>query len=425
ATELDVVEREGIVQFVNKENPDAILTQTEEESVTLTGFDISANIKVKKDANITIIIDPATEDQLQIAGKGDLKYRMTPNGRMTLSGRYEVDNGFYQFNLYDIVSRKFELTKGSSVTWSGDPFAPILDVSALYKVETSASALMATQTSGADVDTKNQFNNELPFLVYLNIDGELMQPELDFNIELPEDEKGAVGGQVNGRLQQLNSQDQELNKQVFSLLVLNRFFPTSGADGSSGGTATIARDNLNQALSDQLNQYGGKLLGNSGIDLQFGLDSYTDYQGSGSQDRTQLDITASKKLLDDRLIVSVGSEVDIQGSAQDGEEAPAIGNVSLEYLLTETGQWRLKGFRRNQFDNVVDGQLIVSGLSIIFNKEFNEFRNLFNSTESPDQKKARREEEEQKKSEKDKNKDRKTDNEKSDQNNKVKKKQNN
>ena len=425
ATELDVVEREGIVQFVNKENPDAILTQTEEESVTLTGFDISANIKVKKDANITIIIDPATEDQLQIAGKGDLKYRMTPNGRMTLSGRYEVDNGFYQFNLYDIVSRKFELTKGSSVTWSGDPFAPILDVSALYKVETSASALMATQTSGADVDTKNQFNNELPFLVYLNIDGELMQPELDFNIELPEDEKGAVGGQVNGRLQQLNSQDQELNKQVFSLLVLNRFFPTSGADGSSGGTATIARDNLNQALSDQLNQYGGKLLGNSGIDLQFGLDSYTDYQGSGSQDRTQLDITASKKLLDDRLIVSVGSEVDIQGSAQDGEEAPAIGNVSLEYLLTETGQWRLKGFRRNQFDNVVDGQLIVSGLSIIFNKEFNEFRNLFNSTESPDQKKVRREEEEQQNSEIDKNKASKTDNEKSDQNNKVEKKQNN
>ncbi|AGC78100.1 uncharacterized protein DUF490 [Nonlabens dokdonensis] len=400
ATELDVVERDGIVQFVNKENPDAILTQTEEESVTLTGFDISATIKVKKDAKITIIIDPATGDQLEIAGKGDLRYRMTPNGRMTLSGRYEVDNGFYKFNLYDIVSRKFELTKGSSVTWSGDPFAPILDVSALYKVETSASALMATQTSGADIDTKNQFNNELPFLVYLNIDGELMQPELDFNIELPDDEKGAAGGQVNARLQQLNTQDQELNKQVFSLLVLNRFFPTSGADGSSGGTATIARDNLNQALSDQLNQYGGKLLGNSGIDLQFGLDSYTDYQGTGTQDRTQLDITASKKLLDDRLIVSVGSEVDIQGSSQDGEEAPAIGNVSLEYLVTENGRWRLKGFRRNQFDNVVDGQLIVSGISIIFNKEFNEFKNLFKDTESPEEKKARREEEEQKRAQK-------------------------
>ncbi|MGJ8684439.1 MAG: translocation/assembly module TamB domain-containing protein [Nonlabens sp.] len=380
ATELDIVQRDGIVQFVNKENPDAILTQTEEESATLTGFDVTANIKVKKDATVHIILDPATNSELQVQGNGDLKFRMTPNGRMTLTGRYEIADGFYKLDLYEIVSRKFDLVKGGSVTWSGDPFDATLDVRALYKVETSASALMASQTSGADISTKNRFRQKLPFLVYLNVDGELMQPEISFKIDMPEDEQGAVGGQVFGRLQQLNSQDQELNKQVFSLLVLNKFFPTSGADGSDGGTATIARDNLNQALSDQLNQFGGKLLGNSGIDLNFGLDSFTDYQGANPQERTQLDVTASKKLLDDRLIVSVGSEIDVQGSAQDGQQTPVIGNVSLEYLLTQAGQWRLRGFRRNQYDNVVDGQLIVSGISLIFTKEFNEFKSLFAKT---------------------------------------------
>ncbi|GAK90403.1 hypothetical protein JCM19297_1719 [Nonlabens ulvanivorans] len=342
ATELDVVQRDGIVQFVNKQNPDAILTQTEEASATLTGFDVTANFKIRDDAKLKIIIDPSTGDNLQVAGSGDLKYRMTPNGRMTLTGRYEIDSGYYQLNLYEIVSRRFDLAKGGSVTWSGDPFDANLDVSAIYKVETSASALMASQTSGADLSTKNSFRQQLPFLVYLNVDGELMQPEISFKIDLPNDEQGAVGGQVYGRLQQLNNQDQELNKQVFSLLVLNRFLPTSGTDGSNGGTATIARDNLNQALSDQLNQYGGKLLGKTGIDLSFGVDSYTDYQGTSTQERTQLDVTASKKLLNDRLVVSVGSEVDIQGSAQEGEETPVIGNVSIEYLLSQTGQWRLK-----------------------------------------------------------------------------------
>ena len=211
---------------------------------------------------------------------------------------------------------------------------------------------------------------------------------------MPEDERGAIGGQVYGRLQQLNNQDQELNKQVFSLLVLNKFFPTSGSDGSSGGVATIARDNLNQALSDQLNQFGGKLLGDSGVELNFGLDSYTDYQGNSPQERTQLDVTASKKLLDDRLIVSVGSEVDIQGSAAESEgETPVIGNVTLEYLLTQSGQWRLKGFRKNQFDNVIDGQLIVSGIGVIFSKEFNEFKNLFTKTVQEEAAEARRKEE--------------------------------
>jgi len=393
ATELDIVQREGIVQFVNKENPDAILTRTDEESATLTGYDITADLRIGKGAKINIIVDPTTGDNLQVSGDGDLRFRMTPNGRMTLTGRYEINDGFYELSLYDIVSRKFEIAKGSSISWSGDPFDATLDASAIYKIETSASPLMASQTSGADIKDKERFRQELPFLVYLNVDGELLQPVITFRLDMPEDEQGAIGGQVYGRVQQLNSQDQELNKQVFSLLVLNKFFPTSGADGSSGGTAAIARDNINQALSDQLNQFGGKLLGDSGIDLNFGLDSYTDYQNNAQQ-RTQLDITASKKLLDDRLIVSVGSEVDIQGGPAPSEgQTPVIGNISLEYLLTESGQWRLKGFRKNQYDNVIDGQLIVSGIGLIFTKEFNEFKNLFTKTVLEEAAKAKREEE--------------------------------
>nr|WP_201771006.1 hypothetical protein [Nonlabens ulvanivorans] len=55
----------------------------------------------------------------------------------------------------------------------------------------------------------------------------------------------------------------------------------------------------------------------------------------------------------------------------------------------------LKGFRRNQYDNVIDGQLIVSGISLIFTKEFNEFKNLFAKTVLEENQKARKEEEEE------------------------------
>ncbi len=388
-TELDVIQRDGIVQFVNKENPDAILTQTQEETARLSGFDITANLKIGNGAIVNVIVDPDTGDNLQISGAGDLKFAMSPNGRMTLAGRYEINDGFYELSLYDIVSRKFDIAQGSTISWAGDPFEAQLDASAIYQLEASASALMASQISGADASVSQKFRQELPFLVYLNVDGELLQPKISFSIDMPEDEQGAIGGQVYGRLQQLNNQEQELNKQVFSLLVLNRFFPTSGADGSDGGTAAIARDNINQALSDQLNQFGGQLLGDTGVDLNFGLDSFTDYQGNSPQSRTQLEVTASKKLLDDRLIVSVGSDVDIEGSAaNDQTAASVIGNVSIEYLITPSGRWRLKGFRRNEFDNVIDGQLIVSGIGVIFTREFNEFKNLFSQTLNDEKKEA-------------------------------------
>ncbi|AZQ44609.1 translocation/assembly module TamB domain-containing protein [Nonlabens ponticola] len=395
AAEVNLVQRDGIVQFVNKENPDAILTQTEDESAVVTGFDIEANIQVTEGAKLNIIVDPNTGDNLQVSGKADLQFHMYPNGRLTLAGLYTVEEGGYELSLYEIVNRRFSLQKGSTVSWSGDPFDANMDVRAVYDIETSASPLMAARTSGADLGTNTIYRQELDFLVYLDVDGQLMTPEISFKLDMPEDAQGYAGGEVYGTVQQLNSQEQELNKQVFSLLVLNKFFPTRGSDGAGGGTASIARDNINQALSDQLNQFGGKLLGNTGVELNFGLDSYTDYSGGGSQQRTDLEVSASKKLLDDRLIVSVGTDVGVEGNSSDNDRAPVLGNVNIQYLLTPQGKWKLRGFRRNEFDNIIDGQLVISGISVIFTREFNKFSNLFKKTVQEEAAQAKREEEEQ------------------------------
>jgi len=379
STLANIEERDGVVLFVNRENPDAILTQTEEATATIKGFDISTLIKVGNEAAVTIIIDEETGDNFKVSGDGDFNFRMVPNGRINLSGVYEISDGHYELNLYNLVNRKFLIAPGSRVTWSGDPFDAKLNVRAIYNLETSASSLMAPQISGADPSVKSKYRQILPFNVYLNINGELLQPKISFGLDMPEEEQGAIGGQVYGRVQQVNQQEGELNRQVFSLLVLNRFYPDPGSDGSTGGFATIARDNLNDAVSEQLNAFSDKILGNTGIEVDFGLDSYTDYQGNAPQDRTQLDIAAQKKLFNDRLIVRVGSAVDIQGSDTSGAETPLIGNVSLEYIVSEDGRYRLKGFRRSEFENVIDGQTISSGLALIFTQEFNQFSELWDA----------------------------------------------
>jgi len=375
----NIEERDGVVTFVNRENPDAILTQTEKQTATIKGFDISTQIKVGKKASVTVILDEETGDNFKAAGEGDFIFTMVPNGRITLSGAYEITDGHYELNLYNLVNRKFLIARGSRVTWSGDPLDAQLDVRAIYNLETSASSLMASQISGADPSVQSKYRQVLPFNVYLNIEGELLQPQISFGLDMPEEDQGAIGGQVYTRVQQVNQQESELNKQVFSLLVLNRFYPESGSDGSDGGFATIARDNLNDAVSEQLNSFSDKIMGNTGVELDFGLDSYTDYQGDSPADRTQLDIAAQKKLFNDRLTVRVGSEVDLQGSSSSGEETPIIGNVSLEYTLSEDGRYRLKGFRKSEFENVIDGQTIVSGIGLIFTEEFNQFSELWDS----------------------------------------------
>ena len=379
--QLDVQEREGVVLFVNRQNPDDILTRNDQEETPnfFSGMDVNVNVEIADDSEFHIIIDERTGDNLQVSGNASLILNMEPNGLTNLTGRYELSSGHYETSLYNLVKRRFEINPGSTITWQGQPTDAKLDVTAVYKVATSATPLMSSVISGEDISVTNKYRQVLPFLVYLNVDGELLQPKLSFRLDMPEDEQGSLGGAVYGRVQQLNQQEAELNKQIFSLLALNRFYPNSGSDGSMGGTAAIARDNVNKVLSGQINAFSDKVFGKSGFEVDFDLESFTDYQGDSPQDRTQLNINAKKKLFDDRLVVTAGSAVDVEGSAQPGQgETPIIGNVGLEYLLTKDGRYRLKGFRKNEYENIIDGQLIVTGIALIFNREFNKFSQLFN-----------------------------------------------
>ncbi|NHF60996.1 translocation/assembly module TamB [Flavobacteriaceae bacterium TP-CH-4] len=379
--QLDIEERDGVVIFVNRENPNAILTRSEERSAPdlFRGFDISLLVEVAEDALFSVVLDEKTGDVLQVAGDATLNLNLSPNGSVGLTGKYELTDGYYRTSLYNLVSRRFDINPGSTITWKGDPMDADLDVTAIYRVETSAAPLMATETSGVEAGLAAKYQQVMPFLVYLNVDGALTSPKLSFDLGIPESAQGDLGGAVYGKVQQLNEQETELNKQVFSLLALNRFFPNTGSDGSSGGAAGLARNNINKVLSGELNAFSDKVLGDSGFELDFDLDSFTDYSGESAQDRTQLNVNARKRLFDDRLIVTAGSAIDVEGSAQAGqEETPIIGNVSLEYLLTENGRYRLKGFRKSEYVNVIDGQLIVTGLALIFDREFNSFSELFN-----------------------------------------------
>jgi len=127
-----------------------------------------------------------------------------------------------------------------------------------------------------------------------------------------------------------------------------------------------------------MNALSSKIFGDSGFQLGFDMDSYQDYQSGSAQNRTDLNINAQQSLFNDRLVVEVGSQVDLEGSSANSEQANSIlANISIEYMLTDDGRWRLRVFRKNEFESIIDGQLVVTGAGIIFNREFNLFREFF------------------------------------------------
>lgn len=381
-SQLDLVERDGVVIFVNKENPDDFLTGQREENISaFSGYDIQAQLTAEPKARFKVVIDPKTGDNLLLSGSANLQMDINPNGRITLSGAYEITEGHYEMSLYNLISKKFLINPGSRITWNGDPLDATMDIRAIYEVKTSSTELMSSQISGSNQETKSQYKTRLPFLVYLNVAGELLKPEISFALDMPENDRGALGGSVYSQVLQVNEQEDELNKQVFSLLVLNRFFPSQGSDGSTGGAEALARNSASQVLSSQMNALSSKLFGDSGFQVGFDIDSYQDYQSGSGQNRTDLSINAQQSLFNDRLVVEVGSQVGLEGNSQGAEQANSLlANISIEYMLTEDGRWRIRAFRKNQFESIIDGQLVVTGAGLVFNREFNEFSELWTST---------------------------------------------
>ncbi len=381
ATQAQIQERQGIVRFANMKDSTDIISTEEVSTQTITGLDVTAYLKVDPNTTFNIILDEQSGDMLTITGEADLNYNLSPNGNMDLSGSYELSDGSYQLNLYELVKKKFEITPGSRIVWSGDPMNAELDLTALYKVETSATDLMAYQSATEGGTSVSKYNQKLPFEVLLNINGTIQKPEISFGLNMPDDSKDALGGTVYRKVQQLKEDESELNKQVFALIVFNRFLPSDASNGSGGGTEQLARSSVSKLLSGQLNKLSEKYI--EGFELNFDLDSYEDYQSGNAEQRTDLNVSLKKSLFGDRVVVQVGSSVGIEGEERSND---IIGDISLEYLLTEEGQYRLKAFRKNQYQDLVEGQVTITGLSILFNKEFDTLQELLKKQEKEESK---------------------------------------
>ncbi len=227
-----------------------------------------------------------------------------------------------------------------------------------------------------EINTK-RFKQALPFEIELNMDEELLSPYIDFNIGLPPEYQGAVGGQVQAKLNQLNQNESEVNKQVFSLLVLGRFVPQDpfSTTGSSGAELA-ARRSVSKLLNAQLDKLSDKFINT--VDLNLSLESYEDYTSGQAVGRTELNIGLQRAFFNERLRVSVGGNVDLEGERRQSQQAgDLIGDVSVEYALTEDGTWRLRAFRKNEYEGIIDGDIIKTGTSLIFSRDYDRFSDLF------------------------------------------------
>jgi len=110
------------------------------------------------------------------------------------------------------------------------------------------------------------------------------------------------------------------------------------------------------------------------------LQSTDDYTTGQLQNRTDLNVMVSKKLLNDRLIVTVGSDFELEGPQNaGGQSSDLIGNVGVDYKLSKDGRYMLRAYRKDDYDDIVEGYVIETGVGFIITIDYNKFKEIFRS----------------------------------------------
>jgi translocation and assembly module TamB len=377
----DLSETQDVVVFVNRKNPqlDSIRSDTSQIQRFANDFvsEISLNIEADDKSEFTIIVDEINGDNLVVKGNARLNAGVNPNGQPFILGSYDLTEGSYGLT-FEVLKRQFKIKKGSTITWAGDPMNADVNITAIYTSVTAPLDLMSSEVS----DNQDLYRQKMNFEVLLTMAGKLTKPDVSFKIQTADEQRlvaQEVITNVKSKLERLDAND--INKQVFALLILNRFFSEKSSDffsSSSGGSnaEAFARQSVSKLLSSQLNQFASDFI--KGVDLDVNLSSSQDYFNGESAKRTDLSLGLSKAFFNDKIEVKVGRNFELENTSKiTRNPSEVFDNVSVNYKLTKDGRYLFKAFRKNQYQSVLEGFIIETGVGFTITMEYGKFKEIF------------------------------------------------
>lgn len=360
-------ELEDYITFVKFEDSLKTNRTNLEDRVKVTGLNLELDLDITEEAYTEIIFDITSGDIIRGRGNGNISMEIDTKGDFSMIGGYEFVSGGYNFTMYNIVNKEFEIKPKSRITWSGDPYGGIMDIDASYKVTTSLKPLVDTLYHSMS-DLKRNYPTE----VLLKLTGPLMTPDIGFDIVINDYPKSNVDldTQIKGFLNTVAVDQQELNRQVFSLLILRKFSPPN----SFSSTGSIG-SSVSEFVSNQLSYWVSQVDDNLTIDME------VDLSKMDAEALKTFQLRVSYEFMDGKLIITRDG-----GFTDPNNEASVesiAGDWTLEYLLSDDGRLRVKLFNKtnyNQFNSSTgsDSQPLVSGgFSLIYTTSFDNFGDLF------------------------------------------------
>ena len=369
------------ISFTNfTDTLNAQIIEDANRELKVTGLSMKLDVEITPDAYAELIFDQTVGDIIRGVGRGNLSLEIDTKGDFNMFGEYQFVEGGYNFTMYNIVNKEFEIEPDSKITFSGDPYTGIVDINAIYEVITSLQPLIDTVYHDQP-DVKRNY----PSQVILKLQGPLLSPNIDFDIIIEDYPRSNVDmdTQIRAFLNKIEADEQELNRQVFSLLVLRNYSPPNSFQ--TGGTIGSS---VSEFISNQLSYWISQVDDNLTIDIDLGQLQLDENAFNTFQ------LRVSYAFLDGNLIVTRdGGFTD--PTTNQATVASIAGDWTVEYLLSKDGKLRIKLFKKTNYNQLnaalgnANQSVNAGGFSLIYTTSFDRIRDIFNGKKKKEKKNSK------------------------------------
>lgn len=349
---LTVQDRLGsLVTFTSFSDTTTVVRQ-EVPTVSLGGLDMVMMVHIDPSVRVKVDLDASNDNRIELEGGGDLSMKYTPQGDLTLTGRYTLSGGLMKYSLPVIAAKEFAIDNGSYVEWTGNPMDPMLNFKATDRIRASVS------------EGENGGSRMVNFDVSVVVKNRLDNLSFAFDVSAPED------ATVQNELTAMGAE--ERGKQALYIMVMKTYLGTGPIGGGGGGLGKL---NMGSALTSVLSSQINSLMGNlKNASLSVGVEDHDDSE-TGSK-RTDYSFRYSQRLFNNRFQIVIGGKVS-QGENATNDAESFIDNISLEYRLDRTGTRYIRLFYDKNYESVLEGEITETGVGIVLRKKLDKLSELF------------------------------------------------
>lgn len=329
---------------------------------TGANMNIDFTVSADKGTLVNVLVGGSMGD---ISVRGDAKairFKMNRSGNISLNGNYIVDSGEFVSKM--ILERKFQIVKGSNLSWTGNPMTPQLNIKATYeKVVTNMGEYLGTSLPSLNVQ------------LITNITGTMNKPDLKFNIDIPE-----VSSQIRETLNTKISNEDEKVIQFGSILALGSF------NVSNSGGFDVKANSLQSSGYGILLKQLSSILNTISKNVKIDLDYLAGDQTSNTSDRasSRMNVNISPRL---KIIGNIGIPIlKTDASSISNNYLTTEGTIEYDFSKNIDGSLLVKGFSKPSNIGLIAGNTganQTSGIGVVYNTSFNNIlRSKKDSTET-------------------------------------------